>query len=255
MEIVKENYSPMIIKRLPKDDDLKLIEDGAVEELFIKYQAMIYKLCEKYKSINSLYSKDDLINECYIILERTTKTYNVNLDSKASYITYLYNALNKSIWALVNGKSKNNDNCSSLNSTVNYKDDTIELQELIQDTNIDISYQVPEYLFKADLKKKLDKALLTLPLKKRSVVESVNGYYCIMQNYEELADMLGVSKGYTYQMIKSAYKVLRSNEDLKEVWETEYMSRRGNLNINNKNSYFELINEQANECLRKLGLL
>lgn len=222
--------------------DEELIKAKDIETLYLKYKRLINKMCNKYQYINALYSKDDLLSECYIILERTTRSYKIDLDNKCSFMTYLFNSINKGLWAVVNGRTSKDqgNNNLVLISGYNYIDEEEKINIF---DSIGISDKdIPEYLFIEDLHKLLDSSLNKLTLKEKNNVQAVYGYNSREYTTKELSEIYGISNKTITASIRNAFRKLRSDSKLLEIWNEEFSSRKGI-------EYYSEINHKKNQYL------
>lgn len=217
---------------LTNKTDEELIAAKDIETLYFKYERLINKMCNKYQDINKLYSKEDLLNECYIILERATRSYNSDLDNRCSFITYLFNGLNSGLWSIVNGKTSKDQGNNKIKfiSGDNYINE--EKKITIFDSISINTKDIPEYLFIGDLQKLLDSSLNKLTLKERLCIQGVNGYKMPTVTQIELSEDLDIRKSYVGQVIKNGYRKLRKDQDLINIWNEEYTNRKYKVEFN-----------------------
>lgn len=206
--------------------DEELIAAKDIETLYFKYEKLINKMCNKYQDINRLYLKEDLLSECYIILERSTRSYNSDLDNRCSFITYLFNGLNKGLWSIVNGitsKDRGNNNLVVISGD-NYinEEGKITIFDSIGINDKDI----PEFLFIEDLHKLLDSSLDKLTLKERNNVKAIYGYYSRQYTTIELSEIYGISNKTITASIRNAFRKLRVEPKLINIWNEEYSNRK-----------------------------
>ena len=202
--------------------DEELIKAKDIETLYFKYERLINKMCNKYQYINDLYSKD----ECYIILERATRSYKIDLDNKCSFMTYLFNSLNQKLWSIVNGRTSKDqgNNNLVLISGYNYIDEEEKINIF---DSIGISDKdIPEYLFIEDLHRLLDSSLNKLTLKEKNNVQAVYGYNSREYTTKELSEIYGISNKTITASIRNAFRKLRSDPKLLEIWKEEFSTRQ-----------------------------
>lgn len=210
---------------LTNKTDEELIAAKDIETLYFRYEKLINKMCNKYQHINDLYSKDDLLSECYIILERATRSYNSDLNNRCSFITYLFNSLNRSLWSIVNGKTSKDQGNNKIKfiSGDNYIDEEEKIS-IFDGIGID-DKDIPEFLFIEDLHKLLDSSLNKLTLKEKNNVKSVYGYYSRQYTTVELSEIYGISNKTITASIRNAFRKLRREPKLIKVWNEEYLNR------------------------------
>jgi len=108
--------------------------EDAINIIYQKYMPLIHKKCHKYISFIKGLELSDLIQECYIILDYTIKSF--NQDNSSTFYTFLNICLDRYLVSEYK-KSKNNKNkvlneSISLDST---EEDEFSLLNLITDNN------------------------------------------------------------------------------------------------------------------------
>lgn len=197
------------------------------DELYRRYRRMFYRFSLKYERINPLFTRDDLLQECYFIFLYALDYYDISKNNRASFTTILFNLLNWKLNNLVRGitkKQENNynlmKNCTSIYTPIGTNEDNY-LIDVIEDSD---SYNIPEMLFIQDIHEKLDKALNKLSLKQRSIIESRNGYHCESMSLEDLGDMFDVSRERIRQIEAGAMRALRRDRALRRIYHDEFNS-------------------------------
>lgn len=190
---------------------------------------IIWKICNKYKNINWMYSVDDLLSEAYIGLEKAVQYY---IDGSCSFFSFLCVVLNQYLYSVVNGgtsREKGNkaiNNCISVYTALSDDDDAPLIIDQIQDEvareEID---KLPEILFISDLHDLEAEAIDKLTDKEKTVTKAINGFESAVYTVNEVADMLGVSYSRVQELKSNSYRKLRHNKKIKAVWATEYLYR------------------------------
>ena len=197
-----------------------------IEELWCRYERLLNKIAYKYSHINFLYSYEDLISETYISLVKAAEMYKPD---KATFTTFLFTVVNQRLYALVNGTtSKDKGNkllncCVSIYQTLSDKDDQCMIIDTINDITAEEAFNLPEIMFMADLRRAEEEAINRLSPKQKLVVEAVNGFNSILYTQAELARELGVTTGAVNNNLQEAYRHLRRNKQLRNIYFTEFV--------------------------------
>ena len=202
-----------------------------IEEIYNRYERLLNKLAFKYSGINSLYSYEDLKSESYIALVKATEKYDSEM---CSFSTFLFVVVNQRLHAIVNGKSSkekgNNDlykkQISIYTVLDNQNGDTeVGLLDTIEDKVAqEMIDNLPEIMFISDLHDKLDNALNNLTDKQKTVIECINGYNSEIYKEVELAALLEVTPSNIWDIKNNAYRKLRGNKELREIFFEEFRS-------------------------------
>ena len=190
---------------------------------------IIWKMCNKYKNINWMYSLDDLLSEAYIAVEKAVRYY---IDESCSFFSFLCVVLNQYLYGTVNGfssKDKGNkkiNECISVYEALSDEEDPVMLIDQIQDEvaqeEID---KLPEILFFSYLHDLESEAINKLTDKEKTVTKAINGFESAVYTINELAEMLGVSYSRIQELKDNSYRKLRRNKKIKNVWATEFKYR------------------------------
>ena len=190
---------------------------------------LIYKLCNKYRNINWLFSIDDLLSESFLGLEKAVSLY---VEESSSFSSFLYVVLNQWLYTKVNGgtsREKGNkalNTCISIYETLSDDEDPVMLIDQLEDSvaqeEID---KLPEILFISDLHDLESEAIDKLTDKEKTVTKAINGFESATYTVNEVADMLGVSYSRVQELKSNSYRKLRHNKKIKAVWATEYLYR------------------------------
>lgn len=226
MEAIKEyKYSNEELVRL-----YKVTKDNYyISLLYEANYKIIWKMCNKYKNVNWMYSIDDLLSEAYLGLEKAVEYF---VDGSCSFFSFLCVILNQYLYSVVNGfssKDKGNkmiNNCVSVYEALTDDDDAPLLIEQLEDEiareEID---KLPEILFISDLHDIEAEAINKLTDKEKTVTKALTGFESAIYTVNEVADMLGVSYGRVQELKSNSYRKLRHNHKIKNVWETEFKYR------------------------------
>lgn len=226
MEAVnKHEYSNEELVRL-----YKVTKDNYyISLLYEANYRIIWKMCNKYKDINWMYSLDDLLNEAYIGLEKAVQCY---IDGSCSFFSFLCVILNQYLYGVVNGfssKDKGNksiNNCISVYTALTDDEDAPLLIDQLEDSvaqeEID---KLPEILFISDLHDLESEAIDELTNKEKTVTKAINGFESATYTVNEVADMLGVTYSRVQELKSNSYRKLRYNKKIKNVWEIEFKYR------------------------------
>ena len=190
---------------------------------------IIWKICNKYKDVNWMYSLDDLLSEAFLGLEKAVTYY---IPSSCSFFSFLCVVLNQYLYGVVNGLTsrekcnKTINNCISVYTALSDDDDAPLIIDQIQDEvaqeEID---KLPEILFISDLHDLESKAIDELTVKEKTVTKAINGFDSTTYTVNEVADMLGVSYSRVQELKSNSYRKLRHNKKIKNIWETEFLYR------------------------------
>ena len=226
MEAIKEyKYSNEELAKL-----YKVTKDNYyISLLYEANYKIIWKMCNKYKNINWMYSIDDLLSEAYLGLEKAVQHY---VDGSCTFFSFLCVVLNQYLYGVVNGltsREKGNksiNNCISVYTALTDDEDAPLLIEQLEDEiareEID---KLPEILFISDLHDLESEAIDKLTDKEKTVTKAINGFESATYTVNEVADMLGVSYSRVQELKSNSYRKLRHNKKIKNVWATEYLYR------------------------------
>lgn len=226
MEAVnKHEYSNEELVRL-----YKVTKDNYyISLLYEANYRIIWKMCNKYKDINWMYSLDDLLNEACIGLEKAVQCY---IDGSCSFFSFLCVILNQYLYGVVNGfssKDKGNksiNNCISVYTALTDDEDAPLLIDQLEDSvaqeEID---KLPEILFISDLHDLESEAIDELTNKEKTVTKAINGFESATYTVNEVVDMLGVTYSRVQELKSNSYRKLRYNKKIKNVWEIEFKYR------------------------------
>lgn len=226
MEAIKEyKYSNEELVRL-----FKVTKDNYyISMLYQNNYKIIWKMCNKYKDINWMYSLDDLLSEAYIGLEKAVEYF---VDGSCSFFSFLCVVLNQYLYGVVNGfssKDKGNkiiNSCVSIYEALTDDEDPVLLIDQIQDEvaqeEIDM---LPEILFFSYLHDIESQAIDKLSDKEKTVTKALNGFESATYTVNELAEMFGVSYSRIQELKSNSYRKLRRNEKIKNIWATEFKYR------------------------------
>ena len=226
MEAVnKQEYSNEELCRL-----YKVTKDSYyISLLYENNYKIIWKMCNKYKNVNWIYSIDDLLSEAYIGLEKAVEYF---VDGSCSFFSFLCVVLNQYLYGVVNGftsKDKGNkmiNNCVSVYEALTDDEDAPLLIEQLEDEiareEID---KLPEILFISDLHDLEAEAMEKLTDREKTVTKAINGFESATYTVNEVADMLGVSYSRVQELKSNSYRKLRHNKKIKNVWATEFLYR------------------------------
>jgi RNA polymerase sigma factor (sigma-70 family) len=168
------------------------------------YTPMIYKLSHKYGQINKLYPVEDLMNEGYFPFLYAKEHYN---SDKMSFSSYLHLVTNHHFLKVVNSKNRDVNDTVSF-STPLEEDTTVEDMLGIED---DI-----EGVFQRELKELMDRKIYSyLTLKEQ---EAVFLYYWSELTIEDIALLMNTHKSYARELLVSARRKLRQDQDLKQFY-------------------------------------
>lgn len=226
MEAIKEyKYSNEELARL-----YKVTKDNYYINLL--YQAnyrIIWKICNKYKNVNWMYSLDDLLSEGFIALEKTVQYF---VDGSCSFFSFLCVVLNQYLYGVVNGftsKDKGNrllNQCVSIYEVLTDDEDPVLLIDQLEDSvaqeEID---KLPEIMFFSYLHDLESEAIDKLSDKEKTVTKALNGFESATYTVNEVADMLGVTYSRVRELKSNSYRKLRYNKKIKNVWEIEFKYR------------------------------
>ena len=226
MEAVnKQEYSNEELCRL-----YKVTKDSYyISLLYEANYKIIWRMCNKYKNVNWMYSIDDLLSEAFLGLEKAVAYY---IPSSCSFFSFLCVVLNQYLYGIVNGftsKDKGNkliNSCVSIYETLTDDEDPVLLIDQIEDEvaqeEID---KLPEILFISYLHDLESEAIDKLTDKEKTVTKAINGFENATYTVNEVADMLGVSYSRIQELKSNSYRKLRHNKKIKNVWETEFLYR------------------------------
>lgn len=226
MEAIKEyEYSNEKLVRLYKATK----DNYYISLLYENNYKIIWKMCNKYKNVNWMYSIDDLLSEAYIGLEKAVEYF---VDGSCSFFSFLCVVLNQYLYGVVNGltsKEKGNkaiNNCISVYTALSDDDDAPLIIDQIQDEvaqeEID---KLPEILFFSYLHDLESEAIDKLTDKEKTVTKAINGFESAVYSINEVADMFGVSYSRVQELKSNSYRKLRHNKKIKNIWETEFKYR------------------------------
>lgn len=204
-------------------------EEYYISMLYQNNYKIIWKICNKYKNINWMYSVDDLLSEAYIGLEKAVRYY---IDGSCSFFSFLCVVLNQHLYGVVNGftsKDKQNkllNQCVSIYEALTDEEDPVMLIDQLEDEvaqeEID---KLPEILFINYLHDLLSESIDKLTDKEKTVTKAINGFESATYTVNEVADMLGVSYSRVQELKSNSYRKLRHNKKIKNVWATEFLYR------------------------------
>lgn len=204
-------------------------ENYYISMLYQNNYKLIWKLCNKYRNINWLFSIDDLLSEAFLGLEKAVSLY---VEEISSFSSFLYIVLNQWLYAKVNGltsKEKGNkaiNNCISVYEALSDDDDAPLIIDQIQDEvaqeEID---KLPEIMFFSYLHDLESEAIDKLTDKEKTVTKAINGFESAVYTVNEVADMFGVSYSRIQELKANSYRKLKHNKQLKNVWATEFLYR------------------------------
>lgn len=204
-------------------------ENYYISMLYQNNYKLIWKLCNKYRNINWLFSIDDLLSEAFLGLEKAVSLY---VEEISSFSSFLYIVLNQWLYAKVNGltsKEKGNkaiNNCISVYEALSDDDDAPLIIDQIQDEvaqeEID---KLPEIMFFSYLHDLESEAIDKLTDKEKTVTKAINGFESAVYTVNEVADMFGVSYSRIQELKANSYRKLKHNKQLKNVWATEFKYR------------------------------
>ena len=83
--------------------------EDAIEIIYKKYQPLILKKCKRYISYLKGLDLEDLIQECYIVLDKSIKSF--NQDNNNTFYTFINLCLDR---YLVNEYKKNNTSTNKI---------------------------------------------------------------------------------------------------------------------------------------------
>ena len=226
MDAIKEyKYSNEELCKLYKSSK----EGYYISMLYQNNYKIIWKICNKYKNVNWMYSIDDLLSEAFLGLEKAATYY---IPSSCSFFSFLCVVLNQYLYGVVNGftsKEKGNttvNSCISIYTALSDDDDAPLLIEQLEDEiareEID---KLPEILFISDLHDLESEAIDKLTDKEKTVTKALNGFESATYTVNEVADMLGVSYSRVQELKSNSYRKLRHNKKIKNIWETEFLYR------------------------------
>ena len=200
-------------------------------ELYNKNIRLLNKLAWKYSNINYLYTYEDLQNESYLNLTEAVEKYDSEM---CQFSTFLFVIVNQRLYALVNGKSNrekgNNDlykkQISIYTVLDNQNGDTeVGLIDTIEDEVAqEMIDNLPEIMFISDLRRVEEEAISKLTSKQKLVVEAVNGFNSEIYKEVELASYMNVSPVRINEIKNNAYRKLRHNKRLREIFFEEFRS-------------------------------
>lgn len=154
-------------------EEIQSRQDGAMDELIIKYRPTVEAIATKY--INSPLEKDDLVQEGMIGLLAAIKSY--NSEKGAKFVTYASRCINNSMQTALKKFSRMKDIPQS---------SIVALDEDIFDTQVGLSAE-DEYLAKESVS-----ALTTALYEELSKFEDeVLRLHIVGCSYSEIADKLG----------------------------------------------------------------
>lgn len=204
-------------------------EEYYISMLYQNNYKIIWKLCNKYKNVNWMYSIDDLLSEAFLGLEKAVEYF---VDGSCSFFSFLCVVLNQYLYGVVNGfSSKDRGNkllnqCVSVYEALTDDEDPVLLIDQLEDSvaqeEID---KLPEVLFMADLHAIEEKALNKLTNKQKTVVEGINGFNSAVYSVNELSELLNVSYPRITELRNNSYLKLKQDPNLRKIWETEFKYR------------------------------
>ena len=204
------------------------LKKDITEEIWDQYYNLIYKMCHKYQYINWMFDIDDLLSESYICLKQCYESYD---PGRGSFSTFLFTSLNNHLYRVVNGKSSKDkgnkllNDCISIYQTLTDTDDDCMLIDTIEDEVAqEMIDNLPEIMFISDLHDKLDNALNNLTDKQKTVIECINGYNSETFSEAEMAAYMNVTPGRINEIKNNAYRKLRHNKELREIFFEEFRS-------------------------------
>ena len=226
MEAIKEyEYSNEELIRL-----FKITKDNYyISMIYEQNCKLIYKLCNKYRNINWLFSFEDLLSEAFLGLEKAVSLY---VEESSSFSSFLYIVLNQWLYAKVNGgtsREKSNkalNTCISIYEALSDEEDPVLLIDQLEDSvaqeEID---KLPEIMFFSYLHDLESEAIDKLSDKEKTVTKAINGFESAVYSINELAEMFGVSYSRIQELKANSYRKLRQNKKIKNVWATEFKYR------------------------------
>lgn len=161
-------------------------DDMAFEMLLEKYEHYIQFLLEKQTEGTWLTSKEDLKQECYILLVSLAESFREDLG--CSFLTYLVSCVRKRIsnYQRVEMKNRYGFKTISLDSCIS--EDVGALIDVIDPKK---AFYQPEYECRyTELIEKMKALLLSLPEKEKIVWDLMNRKL----SYEEAAQVMGVTR-------------------------------------------------------------
>lgn len=199
-----------------------------ISMLYQNNYKIIWKLCNKYRNINWLFSIDDLLSEAFLGLEKAVSLY---VEESSSFSSFLYIVLNQWLYAKVNGgtsREKGNkalNTCISIYEALSDEDDLLLLDQIEDSISSEEMFNLPEVLFMADLHAIEEKALNKLTNKQKTVVEGINGFNSAVYSVNELSELLNVSYPRITELRNNSYLKLRQDPNLRKIWATEFLYR------------------------------
>lgn len=221
MEVLNNYYD---FKCFTDDDLIKFYQETRykpyLEELNYRYINLQYKLSNKYKGIRGA-ELEDLLQESYLGFYDAVISFK---EAGATFITWCYKIVNQRLYAVVNGYSSKtignkelNDNCSSLNDLVVGHDDEEERINLIPGTeNIEENFLEIEFI--KEIHNAIVDSFKVLTLREINIITSLFGLDSEPINILELADILGITDKAISQSKRNAFRKLRHEEQLQELY-------------------------------------
>lgn len=180
----------------------------ALDTIVMNNKGMVYMLARRFNAnkTNSI-DEEDLIQEGYIGLMIAAKKYDPSLESKAKFITYATYWINSKISRYIAQRNTNEE--SSLNVSIG-EDKDQELMDTIE--GIDYSFEnIEEKIYIEELRQELEEAMLEYnTLQQREVIKLRYGWNgAKMMKYEDIADVLNVSRSRVNSIENTAIRKLR----------------------------------------------
>ena len=197
-----------------------------IEELYNRYERLLNKIAFKYSGINSLYSYEDLKSESYIALVKATEKYDPRM---CQFSSFLFVVANQRLHAIVNGKSSKDKGNNELNKCISIYQtltdtDECTIEDIIEDIAAEEAFNLPEIMFIADLRAAEEEASNKLTPKQKLVIEAINGFNSTLYSQAELASDMHVTPGRISEIIHSAYRKLRHDDQLRKIFFEEFRS-------------------------------
>lgn len=182
-------------------------DDTAMDKLVNQNAKIIFKIVNKFyfEATNSI-DQEDLIQEGYIGLINAAKKYKPDIEHPCKFITYavywIYQKINRFM------KFKNTNNETSLNIPVGDNSNT-ELQDFIKD--VDYGFEnVEEKLYLQQLRQELETVMYeNNTLREREILKLHYGWNTDCMTFQEIGDLLRISKERTKQLSEKALRKLR----------------------------------------------
>ena len=190
------------------------------DELYKRYERMIYMFANKYSNFNLLYTVEDLISEGYIVIEASIKSYNLDYDKRCSYSTFLFNMLNRKIWQIVNRRKQLKT--ISLDKPID-EEEKCTISDLLADPNDD--YDLPEKEFWKYIHEKIEENFYVLTLKEKNVIKSLYAFDSVKMSESELAEINNCCVGNINYFKRNSFRKLM-HTDLKDLWNEEFAVKK-----------------------------